>query len=112
MVLLGEIGKYVRQNKSIVNRVGGLIGNLGLFPFMYRGIIDRSSNFNSLPYDGWYKMEGCGISLNGPGIEWGVLVNITTNGHYKFQIATNNNNTIRIRLGDSNFREWKTIYLT
>lgn len=92
--------------------MGELIGILGLFPFMYRGIISQDSDFNSLPYDGWYKMENCAISPNSPGIDWGVLVNITTNGHYKFQIATNNKDTIKIRLGDSKFRDWKTISLT
>lgn len=92
--------------------MGGLLGNLELFPFMYRGMISQDSDFNLLPYDGYYKMENCTISPNGPGIGWGVLVYITTNGHYKLQIATNNKDTIMIRLGDSNFREWKTITLT
>lgn len=88
------------------------MASLGMFPFMYRHQLDSTSDFNSLPYDGYYKMEGCSTSPNGPGFEWGVLVNITTKGHYKFQIATNNNGGIRVRTGDSNFRGWKTVSLT
>lgn len=88
------------------------MNNLNLFPFMYRGILDGNSDFNLLPYDGWYKMEGCSNSPNSAGISWGILVNVTTNKHYKLQVATNNKETIRIRLGDSNFRDWRTISLT
>lgn len=79
---------------------------------MERGSLDSNSDFNSIPLTGYYSMERCGDSPNGPGIMWGVLINIKTIGGYKVQIATNNNTVIRIRLGDNYFREWKTISLT
>lgn len=108
-------GLHGKKNKRYWwsgSALGELMNNLNLFPFMYRGILDGNSDFNLLLYDGWYKMEGCSNSPNSAGISWGVLVNITTDKHYKLQVATNNKETIKIRLGSSIFSDWKTVSLT
>ena len=106
----GDAAQMTMQ--SLATKLGELMNNLNLFPFMYRGILDGNSDFNLLLYDGWYKMEGCSNSPNSAGISWGVLVNITTDKHYKLQVATNNKETIKIRLGSSIFSDWKTVSLT
>lgn len=89
-----------------------LLSGSSFFPFMDRGNLDSNSNFNLLPDTGYYSMQRCETSPNGPGFEWGVLVNIKTKAGYRLQIAANNNKMIKIRLGDASFRDWQTISLT
>lgn len=90
----------------------GLLSGSSFFPFMDRGNLDSNSDFNLLPDTGYYSMQRCETSPNGPGFEWGVLVNIKTKAGYRLQIAANNNKMIKIRLGDASFRDWQTISLT
>lgn len=104
-----ELSEALKANASVLE---GLMNNLKLFPFMDRGNLDSNSDFDSLSNTGYYSMQRCELSPNGPGIQWGVLVNIKTNGGYRLQIATNNNTVIKIRLGDTYFRPWKTLSLT
>ena len=104
-----ELSEALKANASVLE---GLLSGSSFFPFMDRGNLDSNSNFNLLPDTGYYSMQRCETSPNGPGFEWGVLVNIKTKAGYRLQIAANNNKMIKIRLGDTSFRDWRTVSLT
>lgn len=93
----------------IIIDLGGLLDNLGLFPFMYRGII---SDANLAVDNGWYEIFG-NISNAPFSQSWGPLFVIGNS--YKVQFAfysvSNGLKLYMRQLGHSNFG-WFEINMT
>ena len=65
-------GEIVQIDKSnLVTHLGELMNSLGLFPFMFRGIMTNRS-YNDLIETGYYKIQD--NMIDGPSTYWGTLV--------------------------------------
>lgn len=65
-------GEIVQIDKSnLATLLGGLMNNLKLFPFMFRGIMTNRS-YNDLIETGYYKIQD--NMIDGPSTYWGTLV--------------------------------------
>ena len=65
-------GEIVQIDKSnLATLLGGLMNSLGLFPFMFRGIMTNRS-YNDLIETGYYKIQD--NMIDGPSTYWGTLV--------------------------------------
>lgn len=65
----GDAAKMTMQ--SLASKLGELMNSLGLFPFMFRGIITNRS-YNDLIETGYYKIQD--NMIDGPSTYWGTLV--------------------------------------
>ena len=65
----GDAAKMTMQ--SLASKLGGLMNSLGLFPFMFRGIMTNRS-YNDLIETGYYKIQD--NMIDGPSTYWGILV--------------------------------------
>jgi len=65
-------GEIVQIDKSnLATLLGELMNSLGLFPFMFRGIMTNRS-YNDLIETGYYKIQD--NMIDGPSTYWGTLV--------------------------------------
>lgn len=65
-------GEIVQIDKSnLATLLGELMNSLGLFPFMFRGIMTNRS-YNDLNETGYYKIQD--NMIDGPSTYWGTLV--------------------------------------
>lgn len=65
-------GEIVQIDKSnLATLLGELMNSLGLFPFMFRGIMTNRS-YNDLIETGYYKIQD--NMIDGPSTYWGILV--------------------------------------
>ena len=65
-------GEIVQIDKSnLATLLGGLMNSLGLFPFMFRGVMTNRS-YNDLTETGYYKIQE--NMVDGPSTYWGTLV--------------------------------------
>ena len=68
----GSNGEIVQIDKSnLATLLGELMNSLGLFPFMFRGIMTNRS-YNDLIETGYYKIQD--NMIDGPSTYWGTLV--------------------------------------
>ena len=65
----GDAAKMTMQ--SLASKLGELMNSLGLFPFMFRGIMTNRS-YNDLIETGYYKIQD--NMIDGPSTYWGTLV--------------------------------------
>ena len=65
----GDAAQMTMQ--SLATKLGGLMNSLGLFPFMFRGIMTNRS-YNDLIETGYYKIQD--NMIDGPSTYWGILV--------------------------------------
>ena len=65
----GDAAKMTMQ--SLALKLGELMNSLGLFPFMFRGIMTNRS-YNDLIETGYYKIQD--NMIDGPSTYWGTLV--------------------------------------
>ena len=65
----GDAAKMTMQ--SLASKLGELMNSLGLFPFMFRGIMTNRS-YNDLIETGYYKIQD--NMIDGPSTYWGILV--------------------------------------
>lgn len=65
----GDAAKMTMQ--SLASKLGELMNSLGLFPFMFRGIMINRS-YNDLIETGYYKIQD--NMIDGPSTYWGTLV--------------------------------------
>lgn len=65
----GDAAKMTMQ--SLASKLGELMNSLGLFPFMFRGIMANRS-YNDLIETGYYKIQD--NMIDGPSTYWGTLV--------------------------------------
>ena len=65
----GDAAKMTMQ--SLASNLGELMNSLGLFPFMFRGIMTNRS-YNDLIETGYYKIQD--NMIDGPSTYWGTLV--------------------------------------
>ena len=65
----GDAAKMTMQ--SLASKLGELMNILGLFPFMFRGIMTNRS-YNDLIETGYYKIQD--NMIDGPSTYWGTLV--------------------------------------
>lgn len=64
-----DVAKVTKQ--QLATLLGELMNRLGLFPFMFRGIITNRS-YNDLIETGYYKIQD--NVIDGPSTYWGTLV--------------------------------------
>ena len=64
-----DVAKVTKQ--QLATLLGELMNSLGLFPFMFRGIMTNRS-YNDLIETGYYKIQD--NMIDGPSIYWGTLV--------------------------------------
>lgn len=64
-----DVAKVTKQQLATI--LGELMNSLGLFPFMFRGIITNRS-YNDLNETGYYKIQD--NMIDGPSTYWGTLV--------------------------------------
>ena len=65
----GDAAQMTMQ--SLASKLGELMNSLGLFPFMFRGIMTNRS-YNDLIETGYYKIQD--NMIDGPSTYWGTLV--------------------------------------
>jgi len=89
--------------------VGELMSNLGLFPFMSRGVLDSTIDFNNVIKSGIYTYTSLSLSINSPGNDYGILVVYAGVG-YIIQEARQITNNLLVRYRSSsvveNERKW------
>lgn len=72
-------GEIVQIDKSnLATLLGELMNSLGLFPFMFRGIMTNRS-YNDLIETGYYKIQD--NMIDGPSTYWGTLVVFNDSAH-------------------------------
>lgn len=71
MMEIGFLGRKSQQRRSDFLLLGELMNSLGLFPFMFRGIMTNRS-YNDLIKTGYYKIQE--NMIDGPSTYWGTLV--------------------------------------
>lgn len=64
-----DVAKVTKQQLATI--LGELMNSLGLFPFMFRGIMTNRS-YNDLIETGYYKIQD--NMIDGPSTYWGTLV--------------------------------------
>ena len=64
-----DVAKVTKQQLATI--LGELMNSLGLFPFMFRGIMTNRS-YNDLIKTGYYKIQE--NMIDGPSTYWGTLV--------------------------------------
>lgn len=64
-----DVAKVTKQQLATI--LGELMNSLGLFPFMFRGIMTNRS-YNDLNETGYYKIQD--NMIDGPSTYWGTLV--------------------------------------
>lgn len=64
-----DVAKVTKQQLATI--LGELMNSLGLFPFMFRGIMANRS-YNDLIETGYYKIQD--NMIDGPSTYWGTLV--------------------------------------
>ena len=72
----GDAAKMTMQ--SLASKLGELMNSLGLFPFMFRGIMTNRS-YNDLIETGYYKIQD--NMIDGPNTYWGTLVVFNDSAH-------------------------------
>lgn len=72
----GDAAQMTMQ--SLASKLGELMNSLGLFPFMFRGIMTNRS-YNDLIETGYYKIQD--NMIDGPSIYWGTLVVFNDSAH-------------------------------
>ena len=85
------------------------MSNLGLFPFMSRGVLDSTIDFNNVIKSGIYTYTSLSLSINSPGNDYGILVVYAGVG-YTIQEARQITNNLLVRYRSSsvveNERKW------
>ena len=91
--------------------MGGLLYTLGLYPFMYHGIIGSETDFNTITKMGLYKIHDGLNAPNGPEIDHGILIYfVSSDNHYKLMLVARTSGTLKFRTGDSKWRDWKVLF--
>ena len=67
----GSKNPTLTSSSAAAKVLGGLMNSLGLFPFMFRGIMTNRS-YNDLIETGYYKIQD--NMIDGPSTYWGILV--------------------------------------
>ncbi len=67
----GSKNPTLTSSSAAAKVLGGLMNSLGLFPFMFRGIMTNRS-YNDLIETGYYKIQD--NMIDGPSTYWGTLV--------------------------------------
>ncbi|MDB0828538.1 pyocin knob domain-containing protein [Phocaeicola vulgatus] len=67
----GSKNPTLTSSSAAAKVLGGLMNSLGLFPFMFRGIMTNRS-YNDLIKTGYYKIQE--NMIDGPSTYWGTLV--------------------------------------
>lgn len=67
----GSKNPTLTSSSAAAKVLGELMNSLGLFPFMFRGIMTNRS-YNDLIETGYYKIQD--NMIDGPGTYWGILV--------------------------------------
>lgn len=107
----GDAAQMTMQ--SLASKLGGLMNNLKLFPFMGRGEISEGGDANKLE-SGYYINGNFRKLTNSPfSSGWGGIVVFKIN-YYTLQIASDMNTKIlKVRQGWSDtWDDWKTVSLT
>lgn len=109
----GDAAQMTMQ--SLATKLGGLMNNLNLFPFMRRGILEKNTDFNNITESGIYTYTSLASFTNSPDNDYGILLVFNGSG-YLIQEAMQvvNNLIIKYRSGvvvDGKFQwhDWKQI---
>ena len=107
----GDAAQMTMQ--SLATKLGELMNNLKLYPFMVRKVINDDTDLNAVTKNGIYQLIGA--SGNNTPIRWGILL-IFGYGGYLFQILSNVSTdtvVVKLRIGNEiGFSDWKTVSLT
>ena len=96
------------SKEQLASIVGGLMSNLGLFPFMNRGTIRHGEDLNNIVTPGMYEINASeGEIYNNPSIVYGILVVFVASQRIQI-IASGLYKTVYIRSGRDNgtWYEW------
>lgn len=109
----GDAAQMTMQ--SLASKLGGLMNNLNLFPFMRRGILGQNTDFNNITESGIYTYTSLASFTNSPDNDYGILLVFNGSGYLiQEAIQVVNNLIIKYRSGvvaDGKFQwhDWKQI---